>query len=416
LVDLYGQCGAPDSCGAVIKRIGILDESMHHVESTQPAFVWSYHDFVSFPQDSFQLEVSTNSDWTTAEIWDPGPVASSDTFVTYAGAPLIDGSTYYLRLRVHNGVAWSNWYYATFRMNSVPAMQAQYSPIDSAVAATLKPTLKLGKAVDPEDSYILYDFEVIKRGGQIVSSEYDFHGTGDTIQWQIQEDLSENEIYWWRARAYDTYEYSNWSEYEAFWVNATEEAPLEFLLIGPPDTSGNKVFDMFPTFSWTESLDPDPRDSAYYTFYLSIDSNFQFVQTVDSLWSEISVRPDSLAFGTRYWWKVKATDNTGRYRNSSNVLNFRTWKLGDANGDWNVNAIDVTFLINYLYKHLSPPSPLKAGDINGSCVVNALDITYMINYLYKNGAAPKAGCEWGAGSVRKGFLTPRKNIKTAIRA
>jgi hypothetical protein len=66
--------------------------------------------------------------------------------------------------------------------------------------------------------------------------------------------------------------------------------------------------------------------------------------------------------------------------------------FGDANGDGRLNALDVTFILNYLYKGGEAPSDLDYADPNGSCVINALDITYLINYLYKGGPGPKAGC------------------------
>lgn len=61
---------------------------------------------------------------------------------------------------------------------------------------------------------------------------------------------------------------------------------------------------------------------------------------------------------------------------------------GDANGTGSVNILDITSLINFLYKHGAPPVPMEAGDTNGSGIINALDITYLINYLYKHGTAP----------------------------
>ncbi len=61
---------------------------------------------------------------------------------------------------------------------------------------------------------------------------------------------------------------------------------------------------------------------------------------------------------------------------------------GDANGTGSVNALDITSLINFLYKHGGAPVPVEAGDPNGSGNINALDITYLINYLYKHGTAP----------------------------
>lgn len=62
---------------------------------------------------------------------------------------------------------------------------------------------------------------------------------------------------------------------------------------------------------------------------------------------------------------------------------------GDANGDSAINILDVTHLINYLYKGGSPPTPVEeAGDANANGVVNLLDATYLINYLYKGGPEP----------------------------
>ncbi|MEW5922461.1 MAG: M20/M25/M40 family metallo-hydrolase [Candidatus Zixiibacteriota bacterium] len=65
---------------------------------------------------------------------------------------------------------------------------------------------------------------------------------------------------------------------------------------------------------------------------------------------------------------------------------------GDVNGDWGLNILDITYLINYLYKGGPAPIDMNNGDLNGSCVINILDVTYLISYLYKGGPAPLAGC------------------------
>ncbi len=64
---------------------------------------------------------------------------------------------------------------------------------------------------------------------------------------------------------------------------------------------------------------------------------------------------------------------------------------GDGNGDGLVNLLDITFLINYLYKQGSAPDPIEAADVNNDGLVNLLDITYMINFLYNNGPDPNCG-------------------------
>lgn len=61
---------------------------------------------------------------------------------------------------------------------------------------------------------------------------------------------------------------------------------------------------------------------------------------------------------------------------------------GDADGSGGINILDVTYIINYLYKGGPAPDPEMAGDANCSQTINILDVTYLINYLYKGGPAP----------------------------
>ncbi len=66
---------------------------------------------------------------------------------------------------------------------------------------------------------------------------------------------------------------------------------------------------------------------------------------------------------------------------------LQVWKLhGDCNYDGLVNLKDVTYLVNYLYKHAAAPKPeVSVGDCDCNFRINALDITAMIDYLYKHG-------------------------------
>lgn len=61
---------------------------------------------------------------------------------------------------------------------------------------------------------------------------------------------------------------------------------------------------------------------------------------------------------------------------------------GDVNCSESINLLDVTFLINYLYKGGPPPCVEDAADVNSSGGINLLDATYLINYLYKGGPEP----------------------------
>ncbi len=63
---------------------------------------------------------------------------------------------------------------------------------------------------------------------------------------------------------------------------------------------------------------------------------------------------------------------------------------GNSNGDVTINILDITYLISFLYKGGSAPTPyaLCSGDPNCDCTVNILDITYLIAFLYKGGQPP----------------------------
>ncbi|MEW5923379.1 MAG: dockerin type I domain-containing protein [Candidatus Zixiibacteriota bacterium] len=67
---------------------------------------------------------------------------------------------------------------------------------------------------------------------------------------------------------------------------------------------------------------------------------------------------------------------------------------GDVNFNGSVNILDVTYLVNYLYKSGPPPPYMQLADVNSSCSLNILDVTSLINYLYKGGAAPVCPSAW----------------------
>ncbi len=81
-------------------------------------------------------------------------------------------------------------------------------------------------------------------------------------------------------------------------------------------------------------------------------------------------------------------NDMGNWSSSTRVVVYG-YVAGDADHSGVVNALDVTRIINFLYKHGAAPNPLQAGDVNGNGVTNALDVTYLINFLYKGGPAPK---------------------------
>jgi len=86
---------------------------------------------------------------------------------------------------------------------------------------------------------------------------------------------------------------------------------------------------------------------------------------------------------------------------------------GDFSRNGYLNILDVTDLINYLYKGGPAAYCMDAADVNGDCSVNILDVTYIINYLYKGGPAPVCGCA-GRGPVNKPVVSYQGSISTEL--
>jgi hypothetical protein len=62
---------------------------------------------------------------------------------------------------------------------------------------------------------------------------------------------------------------------------------------------------------------------------------------------------------------------------------------GDVNIDGNVDVVDVTCLINYLFKGGEAPSCVNAADVNCDQEITIADAVYLINYIFRSGPAPQ---------------------------
>ena len=77
-------------------------------------------------------------------------------------------------------------------------------------------------------------------------------------------------------------------------------------------------------------------------------------------------------------------------------ITVRTYIRGDANGDGNLNGIDVIYLVSY-FKGGPAPNPLEAGDANGDGNTNGLDVIYLVAYFKGIGPPPPPVAPPGGG-------------------
>jgi len=338
----------------------------------------------------YQFQMGTDLDWTSAEMWDTGPVAAADTQLTYAGPELLDGERYFARVRVNDGTLWSAWTEANIRMNSVPGAPTVSSPINLQGLASLYPQLTALNAVDGENDALTYEFEIYTDAtltNLAASVSGRTQGYPET-SWTVNVPLSDNQIYFWRARASDLYSTGPWSDTASFWVNVPNSAPAPVDLIAPADNGG--LSDLQPTFTWTDATDPDPYDHITYTLYYSTDSTFGSSNSKSGIDDTSYILTTQLPYGTKYFWKVRADDQFGGHTMSSQVYSFSTLLMGDANSDGDINIADAVYIVSYIFRGGPAPNPFDAGDANCDQNVNLADAVHIINYVFKNGPTP--GC------------------------
>ena len=86
---------------------------------------------------------------------------------------------------------------------------------------------------------------------------------------------------------------------------------------------------------------------------------------------------------------------------------------GDTNGDTYVNNLDITRILNYLYKGGPAPVSMWSANVNGDSAVNAVDVSYLINYIYKGGAALKCA-EINNGTQKNTDVTAGMNYNKVV--
>jgi len=61
---------------------------------------------------------------------------------------------------------------------------------------------------------------------------------------------------------------------------------------------------------------------------------------------------------------------------------------GDTNRDFRINILDLTFLVDRIFRGGPPPITIQAADFNADFTVNINDLTYVIDYIFRGGPRP----------------------------
>ncbi|BBO68367.1 hypothetical protein DSCA_22970 [Desulfosarcina alkanivorans] len=239
--------------------------------------------------------------------------------------------------------------------NHAPPAPSVNAPPDGSEVDSPTPTLSVNNAGDDDGHELTFTFELYGDLDltDLLYQESVADSGGNTTAWQVPGNLTENKTYYWRARASDGIDTSDWMAKAEFLVNASQEAPGVPAVSSPPD--GSTVDSINPLLEVTNTTDPD-GDALTYEFrlYLNDDATVDdsFLNSPNPVVEESDGTTawrlaGDLEEDRTYWWRTRATDDTG------------------LAGDWSPM---VSFLVNSYNYVPSTPTPQSVAD--GSDIQN----------------------------------------------
>lgn len=201
------------------------------------------------------------------------------------------------------------------QINRAPTAPSPAAPADGADVGTALPELVVNNASDPNNDPLTYAFEVYADSDLTVlvtpPAGGIAEGTG-TTSWQVTQELTENAMYYWRARAFDGKLYGDWMNTAAFRVNSIEDPPSAPVPTSPAD--GTEVATRTPMLTVINAVDPDSA-SLTYNFQIALDPAFVTIVTstlgvfagqgTTSWQVPVQLEEDRL-----YYWRAQADDWT----------------------------------------------------------------------------------------------------------
>ncbi|MBD3218116.1 MAG: hypothetical protein GF310_07560 [candidate division Zixibacteria bacterium] len=288
-------------------------------------------DFVRY---QYQVAASTAFNTIIAEVSGYDQSASSTTS-WQVPVQLQDQTTYWWRVRATDGELYSafsepsSFFVNTSLQNNPPSTPLANAPGDGETVQATSPVVTVNNSEDEDGDNLSYQFEIWdnQKINLISRSSLITEGYGSTTSWQIDKVLDRAHRYYWKCRAYDGNDYSQWMIWRDFIV-ASEASDNN-----PPNTPQAYLPQKGDTMSVSSNAllvfntnDPD-GDPLTYEFVVCRDYNMN--QVVDHgtgvmpgpyLTTPYYVQT-SLQSGQEYFWHARAFDGQA-YSSWTETRNF----------------------------------------------------------------------------------------------
>ena len=266
------------------------------------------------PVISYYFEVDTDPSFGSASVIRSGIIPAGPGTTIWQAIGLLDNTRYYIRAMASDGSAGSGWTdppveFFVNTANDAPATPVIANPSIGAGVTVNMPALTIHNATDIDRDVLTYEFAVSSDAAftNIVASASGIAETTGTTSWTVPIALTENQKYYWRARAYDGSLNSGWAE-AWFVVNTANDAPGAPTIVSPEE--GSSVGTATLTLTVLNAKDPDSDRLTY---------DFEVYSGTTLVWSTTGVPegaegntsvtvPVSLSNNMVYQWQSRAHD------------------------------------------------------------------------------------------------------------
>ncbi len=290
---------------------------------------------------------------------------------------LSDNTYYFVRVKATDGLAESHWSdvsgFFVNTANDALMPPVLSNPSDGSGVNSFNPVLSIHNSFDIDRDALTYEFEIYSDISMIdlISSATGVEETSEITSWILPVSLTENQIYYWRVRAYDAELHSSWMPLSSFMVNTANDAPTAPLLYMP--AHGSSLNTLHPTLSIYNATDPD-SDSLTYDF--EIYSNGTLIRNIAGIPQNVSgitaiTLSTSLSDNTTYNWRAKANDGD-RYGAWIDMATFSIYLPSttiNATIDFDPDTLNKKSKGTWIVIYIELPKGFRVEDIKVSSIL-----------------------------------------------
>lgn len=262
---------------------------------------------------SYYFEADTAATFDSANLLRSEMVMEGQGSTFWRLSGLLENTGYSLRVKASDGMAESPWSEVVgFFVNAVnepPTSPVLDNPSDGSGVNLLTPTLSVRNALDPDRDPLTYEFALYTDAAltNLLVRSDNIAPSTEVTEWPIPWALTENQTYYWQARASDGLLISDWMPTASFMINTANDAPAAPQLAAPMD--GMKVTSLTPVLTIVNAVDPEGEPLTYdFELYQGGLLIASFSKVTPGAGTTSVALEQSLVDGSAYSWRVRAFD------------------------------------------------------------------------------------------------------------